>query len=185
MMHPHPPCLPCNNSTRIWYGLSAREVDSKTDGEGEEPAAHGRGSTEFKFNLFGSRLLQLHNMLPSRKSSNRPPSSLSLRPPSRNTSRPGSSATQRPTSSLSVRSVQPQSRFSERTHPRYARSRLIPLCQTLVSQITGLRENTEQDADGENFREAVEHMVKALETSTINKAAVSVDMSVIDTRISG
>ena len=139
-------------------------------------------------------------MLPSRSStpslkstqgSNRPPSSLSLRPSSRNTSRPGSSATQRPASSLSVRptsraSVRPQSRFSQRTHSRHARSRLIPLCQTLVSQITGLRdESTERDADGENFREAVEHMVKALETSTINKAAVGVDMSVIDSRISG
>ena len=127
----------------------------------------------------------------SLKATNRPPSSLSLRPSSRNTSRPGSSATQRPSSSLSVRptssaSVRPQSRFSQRTHSRHARSRLIPLCQTLVSQITGLREEgTEQDADGDNFRDAVEHMVKALETSTINKAAVGVDMSVIDSRISG
>ena len=126
-----------------------------------------------------------------KSTANRPPSSLSLRPSSRNTSRPGSSATQRPSSSLSVRptsraSVRPQSRFSQRTHSRHARSRLIPLCQTLVSQITGLREEgTEKDADGDNFRDAVEHMVKALETSTINKAAVSVDMSVIDNRISG
>ena len=49
-----------------------------------------------------------------------------------------------------------------------------------------MKENTEQDVDGENFREAVEYMVKleVLETSTINKAAVSVDMSVIDSRIS-
>ena len=136
-------------------------------------------------------------MLPSRSSNpslkstqgtNRPPSSLSLRPSSRNTSRPGSSATHRPTSSLSVRSasrasIRPQSRFSERTHPRHARSRLIPFCQTLVSQITGLRD--EQDPDGDNFREAVEHVVKVLETSTINKAAVGVDMGVIDSRISG
>jgi gamma-tubulin complex component 5 len=121
--------------------------------------------------------------LKSTQGTNRPPSSLSLRPSSRNTSRPGSSLSVRPTSSASVR---PQSRFSQRTHSRHARSRLIPLCQTLVSQITGLQdEGTEQDADGENFREAVEHMVKVLETSTISKAAVGVDMSVIDSRISG
>lgn len=135
-------------------------------------------------------MLPSRNSNPSLKSTqgtNRPTSSLSVRP----SSRPGSSATQRPLSSLSVRSgsrasVRPQSRFSERTHSRHARSRLIPLCQTLVSQITGLQEEgTEHDSDGETFREAVEHMVKALETSTINKAAVGVDMSVIDSRISG
>ena len=102
--------------------------------------------------------------------------------------RPGSSATQRPPSSLSVRSasVRPQSRFSERTHSKHARSRLIHLCQILVSQIAGLREEgTEHDPDGESFREAVEHILKALEISTINKAAVGIDMSVIDIRISG
>ena len=126
----------------------------------------------------------------SSQGTNRPPSSLS-RPSSRNTSRPVSSATQRPPSSLSIRptsrtSLRPQSRFSQRPHSRHARSRLVPLCQTLVSQITGLREEgTEQDAHGEIFREAVEHIVKTLETSTINKAAVGVDMSVIDGRISG
>ena len=127
----------------------------------------------------------------SSQGTSRPSSSLSLRPPSQNTSRPVSRTTQRPHSSLSIRptssaSVRPQSRFSQRPHSRHARSRLIPLCQTLVSQITGLRdEGTEQDADGENFQEAVEHMVKVLETSTISKAAVGVDMSVIDSRISG
>lgn len=138
-------------------------------------------------------------MIPSRGSNlsakssqgaSRPHSSLPSRPSSRNTSRPAS-ATQRPLSGLSIRptssaSARPQSRFSQRPHSRHARSRLIPLCQTLVSQITGLQdEGTEQDVDGENFREVVEHLVKVLETSTINKAAVGVDMSVIDTRISG
>ena len=89
----------------------------------------------------------------------------SSRPPSQNMSRPGSSATKRSPSRLSVRSasrasVRPQSRFSERTHSRHARSRLIPPCQTLVSQFTGLRdEGSELDPDGENFREAFEHMV--------------------------
>ena len=79
-------------------------------------------------------------------------------------------------SSLSVRSarpsrasVRPQSRYSERTHSRHARS----VWQTLVSKITRQRdEGTEQDPDHENFQEAVEHMVRALEKSTINKAAV-------------
>ena len=134
-----------------------------------------------------------HSNLPAKsgQGANRPPSSLSSRPSSRNTSRPSSSATQRPPSSFSIRptssaSVRPQSRFSQRPHSRHARSHLIPLCQTLVSQITGLRdEGIEQDPDGENFREAVEHTVKALETSTMNKAAAGVDMSVIDSRISG
>ena len=137
--------------------------------------------------LTSSVTYSLFSMSPS----NRPSSSLSVQPPSQNTSRPGSSATQRPPSRLSARSasrasVRPQSRFSEWTHSRHARSRLIPLCQTLVSQLTRLQdEGTEQDPDGKNFREAVENMVKALEISTINKAAVGVDMSVIDSRISG
>ncbi|KAF8956723.1 hypothetical protein BDZ97DRAFT_1925265 [Flammula alnicola] len=120
----------------------------------------------------------------------RPSSSLS-RPASRNTSRPSSSTTPRPASSLSIRpassaSTRPQSRFSQRPHSRHARSRLIPICQTLVSQITGLHEEgTEKDVDGEEFRELVEYAVKNLETSTINKAAASVDLSVIDRQISG
>ncbi|KAF8961118.1 Spc98 family-domain-containing protein [Flammula alnicola] len=120
----------------------------------------------------------------------RPPSSLS-RPASRNTSRPSSSTTPRPASSLSIRpassaSTRPQSRFSQRPHSRHARSRLIPICQTLVSQITGLHEEgTEKDVDGEEFRELVEYAVKNLETSTINKAAASVDLSVIDRQING
>ncbi|KAF8961085.1 hypothetical protein BDZ97DRAFT_1921610 [Flammula alnicola] len=120
----------------------------------------------------------------------RPSSSLS-RPASRNTSRPSSSTTPRPASSLSIRpassaSTRPQSRFSQRPHSRHARSRLIPICQTLVSQITGLNEEgTEKDVDSEEFRELVEYAVKNLETSTINKAAASVDLSVIDRQISG
>ena len=136
-------------------------------------------------------------MIPSRNSNlssqatNRPPSSLSSRPSSQTASRPVSRAIQRPPSSLSIRptssiSVRPQSRFSQRQPQKHVRSRLIPLCQNLVSQITGLRdEDAEQNIGGQNFREAVEHMVKVLETSTISKAAVGVDMSVIDSRISG
>ncbi|KDR84121.1 hypothetical protein GALMADRAFT_219953 [Galerina marginata CBS 339.88] len=114
----------------------------------------------------------------------RPLSSLSSRPPSRNAGqRPASSLTTRPASSASTR---PQSRFSQRPSSRQARSRLIPICQTLVSHITGLEEEgTEKDVDGEEFREAVEYVVKNLETSTINKASVGVDLSVIDRQISG
>jgi len=115
----------------------------------------------------------------------------SSRPSSRNTSRPPSSAIQRPSSSLSTRpvssaSTRPQSRFSHRPHSRHARSRLIPICQTLVSQITGIdRFRVGDDAEDDEFGELVEYAVKNLESSTINKAAASVDLSVIDRQING
>jgi len=55
-----------------------------------------------------------------------------------------------------------------------------------VTQITSLKEDgTDKDVDGEDFREAVEYAVKNLETSTLNKAAASTDMSVVDRQISG
>jgi len=115
---------------------------------------------------------------------------------SRNTSRPPSSATQRPPSSLSTRpvssaSTRPQSRFSHRPHSRHARSRLIPICQALVSQITGIHglrvgdDAEDDDTEGDEFRELVEYAVKSLESSTINKAAASVDLSVIDRQMNG
>jgi gamma-tubulin complex component 5 len=117
----------------------------------------------------------------------------SSRPPSRNTSRPSSSATPRPPSSLSTRplssaSTRPQSRFSQRPHSRHARSRLVPICQTLVSQITGIHGQRVGDGaenEGDEFGELVEYAVKNLENSTINKASASVDLSVIDRQISG
>jgi len=120
----------------------------------------------------------------------------SIQSSSRNTSRPPSSATQRPPSSLSTRpvssaSTRPQSRFSNRPHSRHARSRLIPICQTLVSQITGIHalrvgdDAGDNDAEGDEFGELVEYAVKNLESSTINKAAASVDLSVIDRQMSG
>ncbi|KAF9559664.1 hypothetical protein CPC08DRAFT_723770 [Agrocybe pediades] len=43
----------------------------------------------------------------------------------------------------------------------------------------------EDDPEDESFREAVDYVVRSLETSTINKAAASVDLSVIERRISG
>ena len=118
------------------------------------------------------------------------------RPSSRNTSRPPSSATQRPPSSLSTRpvssaSTRPQSRFSHRPHSRHVRSRLIPLCQALVSHITGIdgvkvgNDAEDDDTEGDEFGELVEYAVKNLESSTINKAAASVDLSVIDRQMNG
>ncbi|KAF9534615.1 Spc98 family-domain-containing protein [Crepidotus variabilis] len=121
----------------------------------------------------------------------RPPSGLSSRPPSRNTARTPTNA-QRPTSSLSVNrpgssaSTRPQSRFSHRPNSRHARSRLVPICQALVTLITGLKEEgIDEDAGGEIFQEKVEYAVRSLETTTINKAAAGVDLSVIDRHIRG
>ncbi|KAF9006720.1 Spc98 family-domain-containing protein [Cyathus striatus] len=125
----------------------------------------------------------------------RPPSSLSSRPHSslsiRNPpSRPSSSASQRPPSSssrpISSASTRPHSRYSHRPSSRHARSRLLPQCETLVSQISGLKEEgMVGDEDGENFRSAVDFAVKNLEAITLNKAAVSVDLTNVDRQISG
>ncbi|KAJ6531298.1 Spc98 family-domain-containing protein [Mycena capillaripes] len=128
-------------------------------------------------------------MLPSSSSglsaysnqSQRPTSALSHRPPSSASQRPLSRASQRPPSSLSARplssaSTRPISRISQRPHSRHARSRLLPLCQSLVSQVTGLKE---ADDDG-TFQTAVEYAVKNLESMTMTKAATGVDMGVID-----
>ena len=94
-----------------------------------------------------------------------------------------SSLSVRPTSSASTR---PQSRFSQRPHSRQARSRLVPVCQTLVTLITGLRrDDTENDPEADVFREKVEYAVKNLETTTVVKAAASADISAIDRQIRG
>ncbi|KAJ7047193.1 Spc98 family-domain-containing protein [Mycena alexandri] len=127
-------------------------------------------------------------MLPSSSSGlsaysnqSRPTSALSHRPP-----RPLSSASQRPHSSLSTRplssaSTRPISRISQRPHSRHARSRLLPFCQTLVSQVTGLREGDDEGT----FQTAVEYAVKNLESMTMTKAATGVDMGVIDRQVQG
>jgi gamma-tubulin complex component 5 len=120
----------------------------------------------------------------SAPSSSRPSSSLSV-------SRPSSSASHRPPSSLSTTrpsssTARPHSRYSQRPHSRHARSRLVPICQTLITQVTGLLEDgTPSDEHGEKFRSLVEYAVKSLESTTIHKAAVSVDMGVVDRQISG
>lgn len=46
-------------------------------------------------------------------------------------------------------------------------------------------DGSENDPEGEVFREKVDHAVKNLETTTTVKAAASVDMGVIDRQISG
>ncbi|KAJ7068696.1 Spc98 family-domain-containing protein [Mycena amicta] len=101
---------------------------------------------------------------------------LSQRPPSSASRRPISSLSNRPLSSASVR---PISRLSQRPHSRHARSRLLPTCQSLVTQLTGLRD------DDDGFQNAVEYAVKSLESTTITKAATSVDMGTIDRQVYG
>lgn len=118
---------------------------------------------------------------PTSKSHN----TLSSRPSSRTTSRTpvgrsSSSLSVRPTSSASST----HSRFSQ--HSRQARSRLIPICQILITQLTGLKaDGSENDSECEMFREKVDYAVKNLETTTTVKAVAGVDMSVIDRQISG
>lgn len=80
----------------------------------------------------------------------------------------------RPTSSLSTR---PHSRLSIR-HARS--SRLLSLCQTLVTQLTGLDEGKD---GGARFRAAVASAMNTLESN--KAAAVSVDMEAIDQQILG
>lgn len=110
-------------------------------------------------------------MLPSTSSSS---SGLSVRPASSlSVPRPPSSTSNRPHSRLSIRSQ----------NSRHARSRLVPLCQTLVTQVTGLRDG--KDTEEEDFRTAVEFAVKNLEATTLSKGAVSVDMGVMDRQIRG
>ncbi|KAF5322471.1 hypothetical protein D9619_000707 [Psilocybe cf. subviscida] len=119
------------------------------------------------------------------------PSSSQSRPASRNLTRPSTSAsTSRPSSSLSTRpasslSTRPASRFSQRSQALHARSKLIPLCQTLVTQVTGLEHDPDDEDASDAFRGQVEYCVKHLESLTINKAAASVDMSVIDRQVHG
>lgn len=130
-----------------------------------------------------STISSSHSGLSVHSLSSRPSSSLS----NTNTSRPPSSALHRPPSALSNRpvssaSTRPHSRFSQRPNSRHARSRLIPFCQQLVTQITGL---SEDGAAGDRFKNAFEYAVKHLDSTTLNKGAASMDMEVIDRHISG
>ncbi|KIJ69751.1 hypothetical protein HYDPIDRAFT_35222 [Hydnomerulius pinastri MD-312] len=104
----------------------------------------------------------------------RPSSSLSYRPPSSlSSARPVSSASLRPQSRVS----RPASRIS-RPVTRQA-TRLLPLCQSLVTQMTGLS----PDNDDENFRTAVDFVSKNLEHST--KGGPSADMPAMDKHFRG
>ncbi|KAG6861976.1 hypothetical protein C0995_009160 [Termitomyces sp. Mi166 len=90
--------------------------------------------------------------------------------------RPLSSASNRPLSRLSARSA----------YARQSRSRLIPFAQALVRQITSLEDGNDTNAATSlKFREAVDHVVKNLETTTLSKGAASVDMKEIDRQIHG
>jgi len=123
-------------------------------------------------------------MIPSgskSKESNRPHSSTGFRPASRNVLRPQSSIGQRPQSSLSARiptASRPQSRLSQRPSSRQARSRLKPHCESLVAALIGTNES-------ENFQDLAEYVASRLEGTTLQKAAASVDITVIDRQISG
>lgn len=120
----------------------------------------------------------------------RPPSSLSSRPSSSlSAPRPSSRVSHgRPPSSLTVRppsagsTYRPHSRYSSRPPSRVARSRLVPQYQILISQVTGLKDDGEE---GELLKNLSDHVAKQLDGTTINKAAASVDISVIDRVISG
>ncbi|KXN89493.1 Gamma-tubulin complex component 5 [Leucoagaricus sp. SymC.cos] len=132
------------------------------------------------------------NSRPS-SSLSRPSSSLSLRQP---TSRPSSSASQRPVSSasttrprssassarpISAASGRPQSRFSQRTQSRLAKSRVNPFAHNIVTQVTGLKE----DDDPDEYQKHVDYVVKSLEATTLNKGAASVDMRYVEQQING
>ena len=105
-------------------------------------------------------------MTPSTNSRLRPSSSLSYyRPPSSASSRP-------------------LSRLSTRTNQRHARSRLVPLAQALVKQVTGFDE-TKEAPEPLAFRESVDFVVKNLEVTTLSKGAVSVDMGTVEQQIKG
>ena len=139
--------------------------------------------------LDNKRVLPAATMLPSNSAPGlgRPPrsqSSVGLRRASgsgiANQRRASGSSTlgvPRPQSSASVR---PGSRLSIRPQARHARNRLLPLCQKLVTQITG--NNPENDDDAPQHLQDVEFVLKNLEA---NKQATTVDLDRIDRQIRG
>ncbi|EKM79979.1 hypothetical protein AGABI1DRAFT_72727 [Agaricus bisporus var. burnettii JB137-S8] len=117
----------------------------------------------------------------SRSSFSRPSSSLSQpsRPPSSSSLHPRSrAASNRPGSAASAR---PQSRFSQRTQSRLAKSRANPFASVLVTQLTSLTDENDADA----FKRVVDHVVKTVESTTLNKGAASVDMTQVEKQING
>lgn len=81
----------------------------------------------------------------------------------------------------------PASRINRPPSRAAQRNRLLPLYQTLVDQVTGLRkEGDEDDGDGdERGTNLVEYVARQLESTTMNKASASQDMSTMDQIISG
>ena len=106
----------------------------------------------------------------------RPKSSASShRPSSRATNRPPSSASTRPTSRTRHG---PSSKFSQRM-PSRQMSRVISLSHTLVSQVTGLQSEDEED----EFRALMDIVIKSLEYNV--KAAPSSSMHDIAKQLHG
>ncbi|KAF8622209.1 hypothetical protein AX15_007310 [Amanita polypyramis BW_CC] len=101
--------------------------------------------------------------------------------------RPPSSLSTRPRSISNVSTSRPQSRIARRPSSRHGhRARLQPLAQTLVAQIMGLREEDgPEDPDGESFRTAVDSVLKNLDSTTLNKGAVSMDLHTVSQQIHG
>ncbi|KAG1760722.1 Spc98 family-domain-containing protein [Suillus occidentalis] len=122
-----------------------------------------------------------------------PSSTLSARPHSRALhQRPSSSLSQRPPSSasfarpVSSASLRPQSRVS-RPSSRISRpatrqsTRLVPLCQKLITQLTGLT----SENDEEDFRTTLDFVSRNLEHATATKGGPSSDMATMDKRFHG
>ncbi|KAH9999974.1 hypothetical protein BJV77DRAFT_975603, partial [Russula vinacea] len=107
-------------------------------------------------------------------SASRPASVASSYRPSSRTSRPHSSASTRPIS----RTGHVPSKFSQRL-PSRQMSRIISLCHTLVSQLTGLQP---EDEDGE-FRALADIVIRSLDYNT--KAAPSSSMNDITKQLHG
>lgn len=86
-------------------------------------------------------------------------------------------APKRPLSSLSQR--RPVSRQSHRPQTHQTRSKLLPLCQELTSQLTGQRDKTAHSSV------VSENTFRTLETTYSTKTAATVDMATIDHQIRG
>ncbi len=129
----------------------------------------------------------------SQSGSVRPPSSISIRPPSSASVRPTSSASTRPSSSASARppssasglrpsssasTRRPVSRFSHRAPTRQS-SRLLFLCESLVTQVTGLASANDEDS----FQVAVDYVSKNLDSTT--RPSGSADFATIDRAMRG
>lgn len=162
-----------------WYSAVPSQLSASSAGRPPSSASSLRPSSSAPLRPPSSASTRPPSSAGIRSSQSAPfrsPSSLSARPPSSISVRPPSSASLRPTSSASVR--RPISRFSHRVPPRQP-SRLIPLCESLVSQLTPLT----PDVDPEDFRAAVEYVAKNLD-STVRPSG-STDFATIDKAMRG